>query len=411
MHQRKDGLTLTPCIQDQAQEAEDKGKRFKGVAGAVRSRLRVSMALGGGSMDKSQVAAVAARTVGAEQEQEQEASDASMARTSGNESSGPALQDHTALTSDTALTSESSSSRVFRKPHRPYCFGHTTSSFHRTASVMPIVSTAGGGGWANESHKWEVDGGIAGQGTAHDASVDKWPSDIRIPPPSCEDGHLAITRPHIVLHGQTFRVRLDKETLDAVFNQLAAAGSGQRPAELAEVLPSWAILEPIRLSSHAEAEPAQAQDDAPPPPALAAGGAESTSQAEKPGATEDAGASAGVELERLPARADESYNSRAEASQARGATSQAAGDLKHRRAQHPAAFAHDAEYLNLASSRLSPGALARHVLLFEDEAFRVSSSLPLLQANAQLGRRIGGLSRGAGRGPVRNRAFSGAAWW
>ena len=396
---------MTPCIQDQAQDAEGKGKRFKGVAGAVRSRLRVSMALGGGSKDKSHAAAAAARTVGAEQEQEQEASDASMARTSGNESSGPALHDHT------DLTSESSSSRVFREPSRPYSFGHTTSSFHRTASVMPIVSTAGGGGWASESHKWEVDGGIAGQGTAHDASVDKWPSDIRIPPPSSEDGHLAITRPHIVLHGQTFRVRLDKETLDAVFNQLAA-GSGQRPAELAEVLPSWAILEPIRLSSHAEAEPAQAQADAPPPRALVAEGAESTSQAEKPGATEDAGAGAGVELERLPARVDESYTSRTEASQARGASSQAAGDLVHRHAQQPAAFAHDAEYLNLAYSPLSPGTLAHHYSLFEVEAFRVSSLLPLLQVNAQLGRRIEGLSRG--RGPVRNKRFgrasSGGAW-
>ena len=72
-------------------------------------------------------------------------------------------------------------------------------------------------------------------------------------PPHTEEGELIILRPRVNLEGQSFRVRLSKEQLDEVFDQLSALRDCERPAALKEFLRPQNVLEPVERVSSANA--------------------------------------------------------------------------------------------------------------------------------------------------------------
>jgi len=64
-------------------------------------------------------------------------------------------------------------------------------------------------------------------------------------PPHTEEGEVTILRPKVNVEGQIFRVRLTKEKLDEVFDQLNALRDCERPAALQELLLPGHVLEPV----------------------------------------------------------------------------------------------------------------------------------------------------------------------
>jgi hypothetical protein len=87
-----------------------------------------------------------------------------------------------------------------------------------------------------------------GDGTAIGGGCNKWPVDIVIPP-DCGGGPNSITRPLVKLQGQSFRVRLDKESLDGVLRQLSALPYQESPVSLQGLLSTGDLLEPVELSN------------------------------------------------------------------------------------------------------------------------------------------------------------------
>jgi len=143
-------------------------------------------------------------------------------------------------------------------PPKLYDFGHTSSSFHRTGWIMPPASN---GAVDGEAHVWEVYKGLIGRGEPRGGGCHKWPRDIEIP---SDEGTLSITRPIVKVEGQNFRVRLEKEKLDDVFDRFSALPNDGRAVPLTELLVSGDVLEPVELQRQQPANPPHHNTTKPP---------------------------------------------------------------------------------------------------------------------------------------------------